>query len=55
MVLLLLLAVEVELLLPGLQDVVEGPEDVDEAAGEEARVLGRDLFLLLNSSSSTSC
>ena len=55
MVLLLLLAIEVELLLSGLLDVVEGPGDVDEAAGEEARVLGRDLFLLLNSSSSPFC
>ena len=53
-VLLVLLVVEIELLLSGLQDVVEGPGDVDDVGGEAGRDLGRDLFLLLGSSASSS-
>ena len=47
-VLLLLLDVEVELLLSGLQDVVEGPGDVEDTGGGED--LGPVLFCLLVSS-----
>ena len=53
-VLFVLFVVEVDLLLSGLQDVVEGPGDVEEAGGGEGRNLGRVLFLLLGSSD-TSC
>ena len=50
-VLLLLLDVEVELLLSGLQDVVEGPGDVEDTGGGED--LGPVLFCLLGSSTSS--